>query len=163
MWQVRRLDPKRECPFFVTFFQNQYGYMRSKGCNPWVLADFKLLFLTFIYFPSLKLVGVVSDYFDGPDWLYLSICTYFSWKHILSNCILLSDDYTVTFYCFILGKPILRSSKFDDIESWNQQKKDSRMFLLFIQIEWNYPLPISVLRCLSDLPKTKCANMNFES
>ena len=36
---------------------------------------------------------------------------------------------------FILGKTILRSSKFKDIEIWNQQyvdkQKDSRMFLIF--------------------------------
>ena len=51
---------------------------------------------------------------------------------ILSAWHLISDHYcfmTLTFYSFILGKTILRSSKFDDIETWNQQKKkDSRMF-----------------------------------
>ena len=42
----------------------------------------------------------------------------------------------ITFHSFILGKEILRSSKFEDIEIWNQQyvdkQKDSRIFLVFI-------------------------------
>ena len=38
---------------------------------------------------------------------------------------------TLMNYSFILGKTILRSSEFEDIETWNQQKKDSRMFLFF--------------------------------
>ena len=39
------------------------------------------------------------------------------------------------FIYFILGKITFRLSKFDDIKTWTQQKKDSRMFLLFHSIQ----------------------------
>ena len=47
---------------------------------------------------------------------------FFLQGHLISNhyCFM-----TLTFYSFILGKTILRSSKLDDIETRNQQKKDS--------------------------------------
>ena len=39
----------------------------------------------------------------------------------------------LTFYSFILGKKNLRSSKFDEFETWvrSTAKKNSRMFLLY--------------------------------
>ena len=43
----------------------------------------------------------------------------------------------LTYYSLFLGKKILRSFKFDDIETWNQQqqqKKDSRIFLHSFQV-----------------------------
>ena len=63
-------------------------------------------------------------------------------------------------YYFILGKTILRSSKFKDIEIWNQQyvdkQKDSRIFLVFIWIKGQ--LISNVFLASSILPKNEWKN-----
>ena len=42
---------------------------------------------------------------------------------------------TLTFHSFILGKTILRSYKFDDIETWNQPKRTVGCFNNYFSIK----------------------------